>query len=89
MEKNEYEIFIPKMVDLGLPSGTLWADRNVGAEKPEKEINPVAPARKAEVSFADTFFIVFCSLCRIHSRGCPGWVLSRLNLLCRIASCTV
>ena len=34
-ERNEYEIFIPKMVDLGLPSGTLWADRNVGAEKPE------------------------------------------------------
>lgn len=23
------------MVDLGLPSGTLWADRNVGAESPE------------------------------------------------------
>ena len=35
MERNEYEIFIPKMVDLGLPSGTLWADRNVGAMKPE------------------------------------------------------
>lgn len=24
-----------QMVDLGLPSGTLWADRNVGADKPE------------------------------------------------------
>jgi len=24
-----------QMVDLGLPSGTLWADRNVGASKPE------------------------------------------------------
>lgn len=24
-----------EFVDLGLPSGTLWADRNVGAEKPE------------------------------------------------------
>ena len=24
-----------KMIDLGLPSGRLWADRNVGAEKPE------------------------------------------------------
>ena len=23
------------MVDLGLPSGTLWADRNVGATSPE------------------------------------------------------
>lgn len=26
---------MPVMVDLGLPSGTLWADRNVGADKPE------------------------------------------------------
>ena len=25
-----------EFVDLGLPSGTLWADRNVGAEKPEE-----------------------------------------------------
>jgi hypothetical protein len=25
-----------KYVDLGLPSGTLWADRNVGADSPEK-----------------------------------------------------
>lgn len=25
----------PKMVDLGLPSGLLWADRNVGADAPE------------------------------------------------------
>lgn len=24
-----------KMIDLGLPSGTKWADRNIGAEKPE------------------------------------------------------
>ena len=24
-----------KMIDLGLPSGRLWADRNVGADKPE------------------------------------------------------
>lgn len=24
-----------KFIDLGLPSGTLWADRNLGAEKPE------------------------------------------------------
>lgn len=24
-------------VDLGLPSGTLWADRNVGADKPEED----------------------------------------------------
>ena len=24
-----------KAIDLGLPSGTLWADRNVGAEKPD------------------------------------------------------
>lgn len=24
----------PKMVDLGLPSGTLWADRNIGANEP-------------------------------------------------------
>lgn len=26
----------PKAVDLGLPSGTKWADRNVGANKPEE-----------------------------------------------------
>ena len=26
---------IPKAVDLGLPSGTLWANMNVGASKPE------------------------------------------------------
>ncbi|MBQ6964371.1 MAG: hypothetical protein IJP82_01605 [Bacteroidaceae bacterium] len=25
----------PILVDLGLPSGTLWADRNVGADTPE------------------------------------------------------
>ena len=25
----------PKSVDLGLPSGTLWADRNIGSNKPE------------------------------------------------------
>ena len=26
---------LPKAVDLGLPSGTLWADRNLGANTPE------------------------------------------------------
>lgn len=31
----KYLEYIPKMVDLGLSSNTLWADRNVGAEKPE------------------------------------------------------
>ena len=25
----------PKAIDLGLPSGTLWADRNIGAKSPE------------------------------------------------------
>ena len=25
----------PQLIDLGLPSGTLWADRNVGADKPD------------------------------------------------------
>lgn len=35
MEENRFMDFIPRMIDLGLPSGTLWADRNVGAEKPE------------------------------------------------------
>ena len=25
-----------QLIDLGLPSGTLWADRNVGADKPEE-----------------------------------------------------
>ena len=35
---NEWPDPIPveDYVDLGLPSGTLWATRNVGAEKPEK-----------------------------------------------------
>ena len=23
-----------KLIDLGLPSGTLWADRNIGAKSP-------------------------------------------------------
>ena len=34
MEKKKELIWKPvKMVDLGLPSGTLWASRNIGAEK--------------------------------------------------------
>lgn len=28
---------IPQVIDLGLPSGTLWADRNVGANKVENK----------------------------------------------------
>ena len=32
MKENEYEY-----VDLGLPSGTMWATCNVGATKPEDE----------------------------------------------------
>lgn len=28
-----YSIYIPELVDLGLPSGTLWANRNIGARK--------------------------------------------------------
>jgi hypothetical protein len=35
MEENICMNLKPRMVDLGLPSGTLWADRNVGAGKPE------------------------------------------------------
>ena len=31
-KKNQDKV---QLVDLGLPSGTLWADRNVGAESPE------------------------------------------------------
>ena len=30
-----FAVFDYKAVDLGLPSGTLWADRNVGADTPE------------------------------------------------------
>ena len=30
-----FAVFDYKAVDLGLPSGTLWADRNVGADAPE------------------------------------------------------
>lgn len=33
---NEYENDIAIPVDLGLTSGTLWADRNLGAESPDK-----------------------------------------------------
>jgi len=33
--KSEYESEIGDAIDLGLPSGTKWADRNVGALKPE------------------------------------------------------
>ncbi len=29
------QLFTPQYVDLGLPSGTLWATSNVGADKPE------------------------------------------------------
>ena len=29
-------IVSPQSIDLGLPSGTLWADRNIGARTPEK-----------------------------------------------------
>ena len=33
--KKDISKFTYNMVDLGLPSGTLWADRNVGATSPE------------------------------------------------------
>lgn len=32
---NNKSNFAPQAVDLGLPSGVLWADRNVGADAPE------------------------------------------------------
>ncbi|MBR0046322.1 MAG: hypothetical protein IJP75_05485 [Bacteroidaceae bacterium] len=35
-DKNPVQVTDPKPVDLGLPSGTLWADINVGASAPEK-----------------------------------------------------
>ena len=38
-------------VDLGLPSGTLWATRNVGAEKPEDPGNYFAWGETAEKTF--------------------------------------
>ena len=31
----EVKSLVYNMIDLGLPSGTLWADRNVGATSPE------------------------------------------------------
>ena len=34
-DENENNIK-PQAIDLGLPSGTLWADRNVGAKSPEE-----------------------------------------------------
>ena len=34
-EKETKQVATAVAVDLGLPSGTLWADRNVGAESPE------------------------------------------------------
>ena len=33
--KRETSSPVPTAVDLGLPSGTLWADRNIGANSPE------------------------------------------------------
>lgn len=35
LEKKNISELTYNMVDLGLPSGTLWADRNVGASSPE------------------------------------------------------
>ena len=35
MIKEKYSKNEITLIDLGLPSGTLWADRNVGADKPE------------------------------------------------------
>lgn len=32
---KKFSYSIPQVVDLGLPSGTLWADRNLGANAPE------------------------------------------------------
>ena len=34
-EGEKFDTSITNAVDLGLPSGTLWADRNVGADSPE------------------------------------------------------
>ena len=31
------DAYQPQMIDLGLPSGRLWADRNVGAKSPEDD----------------------------------------------------
>ena len=33
--ESEYTTSRTQFIDLGLPSGTLWADRNIGAEAPE------------------------------------------------------
>ena len=33
-EDNVTGSFVPEFIDLGLPSGRLWADRNVGARRP-------------------------------------------------------
>ena len=36
IENNQEKTFFSaNLIDLGLPSGRLWADRNVGADKPE------------------------------------------------------
>ena len=34
--KTDYQHTMPTLIDLGLPSGTLWADRNLGADAPEQ-----------------------------------------------------
>lgn len=31
----KFDFLLYRLVDLGLPSGTLWADRNIGAASPE------------------------------------------------------
>ena len=33
-DESEKIITVPQVIDLGLPSGTLWCDRNVGASSP-------------------------------------------------------
>jgi len=45
-----------KFIDLGLPSGTLWADRNLGAEKQKRD-----SIENAEYSTIDT-----SKICPIH-----------------------
>ena len=49
-----------KKVDLGLPSGTLWADRNVGADSPEAHGDYFAWGETAPKSYYDLSTYRWC-----------------------------
>lgn len=51
----------PHIIDLGLPSGTLWADRNVGADSPEAYGNYFAWGETEPKSYYDWSTYKWCN----------------------------